>query len=141
MSVYFAEVGRYIKIGYSQNAERRVLHLFASETRYGAPKDAPTTRAGRRLLKVIDGNECTERAVHLALDDFRVMGEWFIDEPEVRAFMADVQTAKRYPQITRPAGPFDRESDPVLRMSDAERAHVEWAVSRIFAGTSLARNP
>ena len=142
MSVYFAQVGRYIKIGYSENPERRVRRLFASETRYGAPKDAPTSLAERTLLKVIDGGEGTERAVHLALDDFRVMGEWFIDEPEVRDFIATAEGGLRsYPRVVRPLGEFDRDADPVLGMSPEERAQLQAVMSNWFSGLNIGTSP
>lgn len=115
MSVYFARVGRYIKVGFSENPERRAARLFASATRYGAPKDIGAGTP-RELIGFVPGHLNEERTAHAALNDFRVTGEWFIDEPEVRDYIRrclaadDVATSR----VVRPAGEFDRDADPVL---------------------------
>ena len=113
MSVYFAQVGPYIKVGYSTNPEQRVRRLFSSAT-FG-PIGTPRDLASRRLIRAIDGDKQTERQIHDALSDFRVVTEWFLDEPEVRDFIATVELADDYEAVTRPAGPYD---PPLL--SDAE---------------------
>jgi hypothetical protein len=106
MSVYFAQVGRYIKVGYSQNPEVRVEKLFQSGTRYARPVDC-SLDAPRTLLAVAPGDKSEERACHEALADFAAGCEFFIDEPPVRAFIAEAQ-AGRYPHVEREAGPFER---------------------------------
>ena len=124
MSVYFIQAGRYVKVGFSDNPERRCRRLFASNTRYSCPADVPLDLASRRLLKVIDGDKDTEARIHAALDQFCVGTEWFIDEPELRAFVDAVQPAHAYEPVVRPAGPFDHTHE--YDLSDA--------LSRIFAG-------
>lgn len=134
MSVYFIECGRYIKVGYSADPERRYRRLFASATRYGAPRDVPKDLASRRLLKVIDGDTTTEGLIHAALGDYCVTGEWYIDEPELRAFVDTVEPAKKYARLDRPAGNYRWVDDPVLAPSKADMAALDAAMSAAFGG-------
>jgi hypothetical protein len=138
VSVYFAQVGRYVKVGYSANPERRVANLFKSATRYGIPRDLDI-RLPRHLLAAVPGHLNEERAAHAALDDFRVWGEWFLDEPEVRDYIRrcvgadDVATER----VVRPAGQFDWNDDPALGHTDpAANRQVAEALSGIFARLS-----
>lgn len=87
MSVYFIQAGRYFKIGYAEDAQRRFENLHKSGTRYTFPADASWAPEDRTLYRVIDGDKSREQAVHLALDGFSVGLEWFLDEPEVRDFI------------------------------------------------------
>lgn len=137
MSVYFAQVGPHIKIGYSTNPERRVARMFSSTTRYSAPTGTPTGRAHRHLIRAIDGDLGTERLIHLALDDFRIGEEWFVDEPEVQRFIATAKTAKRYAKVRRPAGPVCDERDDWSEMSPDERKQLMGAINSIFAPLPL----
>lgn len=106
MTIYFAQVGPYIKIGFSRNPERRVRRLFSSAT--PAPADCPRDLASRRLLRTIPGDLSVERAVHAAVDDFRVAGEFFLGEPEVYAFVTSVHPdAFPFAKIDRPAGKWE----------------------------------
>jgi hypothetical protein len=107
MSVYFAKVGRYLKIGYSENPERRVRNLWRSTTRYGRPWDLSINETPRLLLAV-DGDKHDEQQIHAALDDFYACLEWFIDEPPVRDFMREVENGASgcYLPMPRPGGPF-----------------------------------
>lgn len=106
VSVYFAQAGRYIKVGCSDNPERRVRRLFSSDTRYSRPADCPVELSERRLLLVIPGWTDREGECHRALDDFRVVGEFFIDEPGVREFMARAELGDFTP-VARPEGEYD----------------------------------
>lgn len=120
MSVYFARVGQYVKVGYSENPERRVRRLFASETRYGAPTDCPTGLAHRELLATLPGDTGPESVAHAALDDFRVVGEFFVDEPQVRDYLARCVRAGQVlaEVVTRADGPAyvpaPDETDPAI---------------------------
>ena len=128
MSVYFAQVGPHIKIGYSANPERRVRNLFKSTTRYGVPDGTPLDLASRHLIRYIDGEKDTERQIHMALDDFRIGTEWFVDEPEVREFIANVEPADEYEPVRRPGGPV-----PYGRpMTDEERDLLAKALQNLF---------
>lgn len=114
MSVYFAQVGPYIKVGYSTDPARRVRRMFkgATEGPLGVPRDL----ASRHLLRAIPGTKEDERRCHDALTDFCVTTEWFLDEPEVRAFVETVEPG-HYPNVTRPAGKYQeptRESPELL---------------------------
>lgn len=104
MSVYFAQVGHYIKVGFSEDPEKRVKNLWKSTTRYGRPWDL-SLDVERRLLLAIPGSKQTEHGCHLALDDYYAGCEFFIDEPGVREFMTHAAKG-RFPHMTRPGGPF-----------------------------------
>jgi hypothetical protein len=104
MSVYFAQVGRYIKVGFSENPERRVARLFTSTTRYNRPWDMPLD-AERVLLATIPGDKSTERMCHRALSDYAAGCEFFIDEPGVREFMTRA-AAGDFSPVERPGGEF-----------------------------------
>lgn len=108
MSVYFAEVGPYIKIGFSRNPERRVRNLFASTTRYSAPADTPMDLASRRLIRAIKGDKGTEFQIHRALEDFNVGTEWFANEPELREWIDAAEYAEEYEPLRRAGGPIRR---------------------------------
>lgn len=126
MSVYFARVGRYIKVGYSENPERRVRNLMKSATRYGLPADLRPD-APRELLAAIPGGLGVEWTCHESLDDFAAGGEFFIDEPPVRGFIAEAQ-AGRFPVVTRDGGPFV----PVDLTTDEDRAALTRALNCMF---------
>lgn len=136
MSVYFARVGRYVKVGYSENPAARVRNLFKSETRYARPLDCPTDPSERELLLVVPGGLNEERACHEALDDYAVGGEFFVDEPGVREFMT-AAAAGRFPTMARPGGPallngYDETRD----LSPTDRAHLIDVLSQIFRPAS-----
>lgn len=136
MSVYFAQVGRYIKVGYSANPERRVRNLFKSTTRYGAPRDIDG-KTPRKLLGHVPGELSEEHAAHAALADFRVMGEWFLDEPEVRDYIQRCLAADAVSEVHafRPAGPYRWLDDPILHNDEdreADRRAAE-AMSTVLA--------
>lgn len=133
MSVYFAQVGRYIKVGYSENPERRVRNLFKSSTRYGAPKDIDSTTP-RTLLAAVPGGTSREGLAHLALDDFRVLGEWFLDEPEVRGYIAACVTFDEVVPmcVSRPAGEYWWGDDPLLTNAQDEDFQLAHALSGWF---------
>lgn len=121
MSVYFIKVGRYIKVGYSRDPERRCQRLWASSTRYSRPWDL-SLQEPRELLLVIDGDLGTEWKCHTMLSDYYAVGEWFIDEPGVREFMAAAQRGE-YPEMERPGGRF--EPVPHEQMLPERRAEID----------------
>lgn len=92
MSVYFIQTGRYFKIGYSDDAQRRFDNLHQSGTRYTFPADASPSLRDRTLYKVVDGDKSTEWAIHTAVSDFGVGLEWFLDEPALREFIDALPT-------------------------------------------------
>ena len=79
MSVYFARVGEYVKIGYSRNPVTRVQRLRSDDT--ARPDDLDKT-APVELLAVVPGGRDLERALQEVLVGLRECGEWFrIPEP------------------------------------------------------------
>lgn len=78
--VYFIQAieGGPIKIGMSQNPERRLADL-----QVGSP-------VRLRIIGVAVGGQQREAALHRRLAKHRVHGEWFADAPEVMAAIAEV---------------------------------------------------
>lgn len=112
MSVYFIQVGRYFKIGYSEDPQRRFDRLHQSGTRYTFPTDASWHLADRVLYKVIEGDQSIEWAIHTAVSDFGVGLEWFLDEPLLRAFIDGLPThvdRRDIEPVERPGGWCERE--------------------------------
>ena len=66
-------------------------------------QEIPRDLASRRLVRAIPGSLSDERAVHRALEDFRVDGEWYLAEKLVRDFISAVQPGE-YPRVDRPGG-------------------------------------
>lgn len=73
MSVYFAEAGGYIKIGYSHDPIGRSATITTSGTR---PSDLPRG-AGVDLIGWVPGDHWREGSIHAQFVDSRVRGEWF----------------------------------------------------------------
>ena len=132
MSVYFARVGQYIKVGYSRTPERRVANLFSSATRYSRPTDLEAD-APRELLATIPGGLGVERMCHSMLGDFAAGGEFFIDESPVRSFITEA-TAGRFTRPVRSGGPFE----PVSDVTDEQQAHLLTVLDHIFDARASA---
>lgn len=63
--IYFICDGDFVKIGISDNPEKRLSHLQTSN-----PKKLT-------LLYTMDGNETLEKLLHSIFSQYRVRGEWF----------------------------------------------------------------
>lgn len=72
--VYFVRIGDLVKIGFSTQPDRRMKALRPSEVMHLEP-----------------GTMADERRCHLAFDHLRVEGELFRPEPDLLAFIADLQ--------------------------------------------------
>ena len=126
--VYFLRVGHYIKIGWSEDPERRAANIWKSGTRYARPSDL-SIHADRELLATMPGEKDDERRVHLALWDFAVGCEFFVDEPPVRDFIDRVVAGRPITHVIRTGGqvPFPEVAiqewlDDMSRMADRARA-------------------
>lgn len=92
--IYFAACGRYIKVGFSINPSRRVK-LIRRDIRVPSDLDR---RANITLLKLTPGTTTDEQRIHRQLRDEHVVCpeaarasrpmEWYLDTPELRAFVA-----------------------------------------------------
>ena len=108
MSVYFIRLGKYLKVGYSENPERRFRRLFAGSTSYAAPWDCPRKLSERTLLGYVPGTKDDERDAHDALADFGVGCEFYLAE---RGSLAYVDRCLEYgvvisrSPLVRPGGP------------------------------------
>jgi hypothetical protein len=105
VSVYFIKVGRYVKVGYSANPERRCAKLWQSGTRYGRPFDL-SIKEPRELLAAVDGGTDLEHQCLQALRDYSVGCEFVIDEPGVREVMRQVMAGEEPTRQERPGGEF-----------------------------------
>lgn len=113
MSVYFAAVGGYIKIGFSDNPERRVARLFRGSTLYNSPQGAYLARGTQKLIRTIEGDKSVERGIHIALEDFMVKREWAVDEAAVRSFIAAATDwTHTYAPVVRDGGSLDFDWSP-----------------------------
>ena len=72
--VYFIRLGDLVKIGYSRNPTQRFYALQPSE-----------------VLHLEPGTMADERRCHVAFDHLRVEGELFRPDPDLLAFIADLQ--------------------------------------------------
>lgn len=106
MSVYFIRVGRYVKVGYSENPERRFRRLFSSTTSYSAPWDCPRGLAERQLLGYVCGGKDDEGVAHRALEGFSVGCEFYLAEQPVLDYVASCLDANRVAadRVVRVAG-------------------------------------
>jgi hypothetical protein len=126
MSVYVIECAGLLKIGYSENPERRTAKLFQSTSAYTAPRAAYEARGTQRLIHVIKGARKDDEAmIHRALDDYSIGAEWFVNESAVlevvHAFEPDDVPAPRI----RPQGPAWAE----MPLAEQGGQNVELAMS------------
>lgn len=86
MSVYFAQAGDYVKIGYSADPIARASTI----TRLGKrPADLPFG-TDVDLIGWIPGDQWRETEMHGKFTSSRVAGEWFrLDRDEIRALILD----------------------------------------------------
>lgn len=123
MSVYFIRVGRYFKIGVSENPEQRFKRLFNGSTAYAAPWDCPRGIADRTLVGHVRGTRNDEHAAHRALSDFAVGCEFFLAEPLVAAYVERCLIADRVmrTKVIRPQGEagFVGQVKPTVDSDDA----------------------
>ena len=103
MSVYFARVGEYVKVGYSRH-DPWFRARDAVCGNHAKPIDLDRY-APVEILNVIDGDRQIETLLHRMLDDFRVVGEWFLAEPAVLEFIG---SEGKGPSLRRAGGPYVR---------------------------------
>lgn len=92
MSVYFARVGDYVKIGTSTRVAGRLGDIKSDVSR--KPEDLDTSQR-IDLLADIPGDRSLEAWVHEDLAALRVAGEWFRDGAELRDYLSGDQLRKR----------------------------------------------
>jgi hypothetical protein len=74
--IYFIETQGHVKIGYSNDPQRRFNNLTV-----GCPTKCT-------LIAVIEGDMADEKDIHERFKANRIRGEWFEFTPEINAFMA-----------------------------------------------------
>lgn len=93
MSVYFAQVKGYVKIGYSCNPVKRMSALL----RNGIKVPADVSREDRiNLLGWLPGDRYVEADTQARFRHLHVGGEWFWDEPEIDAYLTSHPRGFRY---------------------------------------------
>lgn len=140
MSVYFARVGDYVKIGYSQNPVSRATTI----TRSGIRPDDVEFGSEVDLIGWVPGDEWLERAFHVQHIEHRVAGEWFrLDRKLAEAIIWDdprgvdlermsalsVLVALEYPEATR-----QQIADAGLRVEAASVDEAFAALSSSLSG-------
>lgn len=131
MAVYFIRVGRYFKIGFSDDPVRRFHNLHRGGTRYTFPADASWALEDRELYKVLPDAELNdEHLIHQALWQFGMGLEWYLDEPALREFVDNCEGGV-YPvvEVERPEGPGHDEYDAVQH-GRALREIARWQAKR-----------
>jgi hypothetical protein len=141
MSVYFIQLGKYLKVGYSENAERRYRKLFSSATNRAAPWDCPRRLMERTLLGYVPGRLNEERRAHESLAMFGVGCEFFLCEPPVMEYVAECLAANHVNDrvVLREAGqaPVADQSEPPVHGWDT--AALDAALDRMFAPAFATR--
>lgn len=77
MSVYFAHVSGYVKIGYSKNPYQRVATIT---TKTAIKPDDVTYGDKVDLLGWVPGDRVVEKSMHQKFAHLHVVGEWFWDD-------------------------------------------------------------
>ena len=106
--VYFAKIGKHIKVGYSTNLQQR---LKAFET---------TTAGEVYLLASIPGGRAEETRLHRALADTRIRGEFFHHDWRLDTFIHTLKS-----EGAEAAWRFLDQSDPEQQRRRAEKERLE----------------
>lgn len=137
MSVYFIRVGRYFKIGTSEDPELRFKRLFNGSTNYAAPWDCSRRLADRTLVGFVPGGRSEEHAAHKALENFGVGCEFFLAEPLVIDYVQRSLIGRRVirSKVIRQEGPAESVGQVMPGSRDADEA----IYAGLHAGMSSAR--
>lgn len=84
MSVYFARVKGYVKIGYSADPAHRMTSIASGSC---VKPDDVSTSDPVDLLGWIPGDRATETAMHRKFGPLGVVGEWFWDDDSYEEFL------------------------------------------------------
>lgn len=131
MPVYFVQAGADgpIKIGFATDVRRRLTNMQTASA------------AELRLLAAIEGDQDHEAALHARLAPLRVRGEWFRDDPVLRAVMAD---GRPVTLTAAPRAPLSKLDEYMERagLSDDDMARlVRRSQSRISRVRRRLENP
>lgn len=109
--IYFAQgdTGGPIKVGYTRSLDRRIAAL----------QNGSHDRIN--ILGTCPGSEYFERSLHARFQPHRISGEWFLDCPEIRGFIAGHCTAFKPTPPPAPEGhagtkEFNREFRETFRI-------------------------
>lgn len=91
--VYFILAGDYIKVGFSTNPHKRIKSMQT-----GSPFVLV-------MLADIPGSKDDEQEIHRMFPDLHVRGEWFRDDPRIRAFIEATRVDRRSRRRTINVGP------------------------------------
>jgi hypothetical protein len=142
MSVYFAQAGRYVKIGYSTNPLGRSTTITTSGTR----PDGLPRKADAELIGWIPGNERREGVLHARFVDQRVAGEWFLlnadQVSEIRELIwsdpggIDMQRMSAMAVLTAAENPEATRDDIAAAGIQIEATSLHEALKRILGGAA-----
>lgn len=138
MSVYFIRLGKYVKVGYSENPERRFRRLFSSSTSRAAPWDCPRSLYQRELLGYVPGETGEESRAHRMLAEFAVGCEFFLAEPASLDYIARCLSTGRVLRraVSRPEGQAAWVGQ-VEPLSPEDQAEADRRCADIFSGRSF----
>lgn len=143
MSVYFARVKGYVKIGYSADPIERIGTITTGSCEkpddviYGDPIHA---------LGWVPGDRKTEKAIHHRFGHLHVLGEWFWDDDSYEAFIEADEFGLPYAGATMDLVILMRDyphvpRSKVLKVLAAERAKAsadpESTLSQVRAITGV----
>ena len=108
MSVYFAQVGDYMKIGYSTDPIARVAYLTYMECRPAEVENGDSVD----LIGWFPGGVAEEKKAHERFADHHVIGEWFSAEPAMAEYLEAQDEAVLMEGLTFAALALIREGMP-----------------------------
>lgn len=105
--IYFIRNGRGIKVGFSENVEKR-LRVFR------------TTIPEIELIATMPGGRGHERALHVMLAEHRMDGEWFRDNEHVRSAIefAVANGVEELKSVRRTTEPLDETVIKAKRLAE-----------------------
>lgn len=116
--VYFVQIGKHIKIGFTTNIERRI-------------KEFLTSSLDAELLLVIPGSRDLERLLHLKLSDCRVQRELFRRDHRILSFIrhfeyGGLERGLEYLDSSSPVAVAQRKAeDHVKRVATVRKSRAE----------------
>lgn len=118
MSVYFARVKGYVKIGFSKDPSYRMQTLLSGGSKH--PEDL-SYGDWVDLLGTVPGDRKRERELHKEFEEHRVVGEWFIDHPDIEQAIWNDPFGRPFDHL--PAGAEEAmDADPTVTRERAIQA-------------------
>ncbi len=119
--VYFAHIGDYVKVGHSKDPDGRMEWLRRPGGRTAKPRFTLdgrhfiTSREPLHHLRAVEVRDArgAERQAHAALSDFDELGEWFVAEPAVLAWVREQRAGHDFTLLPRDGGEWERPQNSI----------------------------